>query len=112
MPQTIECESGSYLVVDNHGNPIQIGSPVRYGGTGTKGQVTEIICDKEGAWAALDSTNLLYKLETLTLLEQLGTKSELGEKQFTKEEIQESLEKDAEAKKSAQMDDTNLEAGG
>jgi hypothetical protein len=112
MPEVIECESGSYPVVDAYGNPIEVGSPVKYGGTGTKGHVTEIICDDEGAWAIIDTNDLLYKLESLSLLEGLEAKAEIGVKEFTMDEMQEMLEKDAEARKAEKLDDTNLEAGG
>ena len=112
MPEVIECESGSYPVVDAHGYPIQLGSPVKYGGTGTKGLVTEIICDDEGAWAVIDTNDLLYKLESLSVLEGFEAKAEMGEKEFSIDEMEEMLEKDAEARKAEKLDDTNLEAGG
>ena len=112
MPQIIECESESYQVVDSHGNPIEVGDPVKYSGTGTKGFVTEIICDSEGAWAVIDTNNLLYKLESLTVLEELEAKVEMGEREFSTEEIQEVLDKAEEEAKEAKLDDTNLEAGG
>ncbi|MCK4928580.1 MAG: DUF2098 family protein [Methanosarcinales archaeon] len=112
MPEIIECESGSHPVVDVHGKPLEVGSPVRYGGTGTSGHVTEIICDSEGAWAVIDATDLLYKLESLTLLSELKEKEEMGERQFSKEEIQEVLEKAEDEAKEARLDDSNLEAGG
>lgn len=113
MPAIIECESGSYTLVDAHGKDIDVGSAVRYGGTGTRGKVTEIICDGEGAWAVLDSTGLLYRLESLKVLDELETKAEMGERTFSRDEIQKQLEESAEtAKEAARLDDTNLEAGG
>ncbi|MBW6517417.1 MAG: DUF2098 domain-containing protein [ANME-2 cluster archaeon] len=112
MPEIIECESGTHPVVDAHGQPLEVGSPVRYGGTGTTGHVTEIICDSEGAWAIIDTKDLLYKLESLTLLTELQQKDEMGERQFTKEEIEEVLEKAKDDAKEARLDDANLEAGG
>lgn len=98
--------------MDAHGHDIEIGSPVRYGGTGTKGHVKEIICDSEGAWAMIDTTGLLYRLESLRVLDEVTVKAEMGEKAFTKEEIQESLDKAEEEAKEARLDDANLEAGG
>lgn len=112
MPDIIECESGSYQVVDAYGRSIEIGNSVKYGGTGTTGHIKEIICDDEGAWAVIDTTNLLYKLETLTLLEEFKAKVEQGEKAFSTEEIQKVLEKAEEEAKEAKLDDANLEAGG
>ena len=112
MPEIIECESGSYPVVDANGNPIEVGNPVKYGGTGTKGYVTEIICDSEGVWAVVDTKNLLYRLESLTVLDELEAKVEMGERKFSTEEIQEVLDKAEEAAKEAKLDDANLEAGG
>jgi hypothetical protein len=112
MPEIIECESGSFRVVDAHGHDIVIGSPVRYGGTGTKGHVIEIICDEEGAWAIIDSTNLLYRLESLKVLDELEAKAEMGERKFSTEEIQKVLDKAEEDAKEAKLDDANLEAGG
>jgi hypothetical protein len=74
--------------------------------------VTEIICDSEGAWAVIDTNNLLYRLESLTVLEGLEAKVEMGEREFSTEEIQEVLDKAEEEAKDAKLDDTNLEAGG
>jgi hypothetical protein len=112
MPEIIECESGSYPVVDVDGKPIEVGNPVKYIGTGTKGHVSEIICDSEGAWAVIDTNNLLYKLETLTVLEKLKTKVEIGERKFSTEEIREVLEKAEEEAKDVKFEDSNLESGG
>ena len=112
MPEIIECESGSHPVVDAHGQPLDIGSPVRYAGTGTTGHVTEIICHSEGVWAVIDTNDLLYKLESLTLLSGLKEKAEMGERLFSKEDIEEVLEKAQDEAKEAKLDDSNLEAGG
>ena len=112
MPEIIECESGSYPIVDANGKPIEVGNPVKYEGTGTKGHVTEIICDSEGAWAVIDTKNLLYKLETLYVLDELETKAEMGEREFSTEEIQEVLEKAEEEAKDVKFEDSNLESGG
>ncbi|MDF1556869.1 MAG: DUF2098 family protein [ANME-2 cluster archaeon] len=112
MPEIIECESGSHPVVDAHGRSLEVGSPVRYGGTGTTGHVTEILCDQDGAWAVIDTNGLLYKLESLTLLSDLKEKEEMGERLFSKEEIEERMDKAAEDAKEAKLDDANLEAGG
>lgn len=112
MPEVIECESGSYPVVDAHGHSIGVGSPVKYGGTGTTGHVTEIVCDSDGAWAIIDTNDLLYKLESLTVLEKLGAREEMGEREFSREEIQEVLDKAEDEAKEARLDDANLEAGG
>ena len=112
MPENINYESGSDPVVDVYGHPIEVGSPVRYGGTGTTGYVTEIISDSEGAWVVIDTTGLLYKLESLTFLDKLEAKEALGEREFTREEIQEVLEKAEEEADKARLDDTNLEACG
>ena len=112
MPEIIECESGSYSVVDIYGLALDVGSPVRYGGTGTTGYISEITCDSEGAWAEIDSTGLLYKLESLTLLDTYEAKEEIGERKFTRKEIQDSLENLEDEAKRAQLDDTNIESGG
>ena len=112
MPEYIECESGSYPVVDIYGRPLEIGSPVRYGGTGTSGYILEITCDSEGVWALIDTTNLMYKLESLTFLDEFEAREAMGERQFTREEIQEVLERSEEEADRAKLDDTNLEAGG
>ena len=95
---------------DSAGNPLHVGSYVLYAATGTKGKVTEILSDEGGTWALVDRTELYYKTEVLTAIEQeLG--EETGEKQFTREEINDALEKQQEAVPD-QMDDTCLESGG
>jgi hypothetical protein len=95
---------------DITGNPLQIGNFVEYQNTGTKGNVTEIISDDEGTWALIDKTGLYYKTEILRVIKKV-TEKELGEKIFSREEINEALEKNKEASK-AEMSDVSVESGG
>lgn len=97
-------------VSDSAGNPLNVGSFVLYVPTGTKGNVTEIFSDEEGTWALVDKTNLYYKTEVLKTIRQVEEK-DLGEKIFTREEVNEVLEKQKEAGK-AEMSDVSVESGG
>lgn len=97
-------------VSDSAGNPLNVGSFVLYAPTGTKGNVTEIFSDDEGTWALVDKTNLYYKTEVLKIIKQVEEK-ELGEKLFTREEVNEALEKQKEAAK-PEMSDVSVESGG
>lgn len=97
-------------VSDSAGNPLNVGSFVLYVPTGTKGNVTEIVSDEEGTWALVDKTNLYYKTEVLTTIRQVEEK-DLGEKIFTREEVNEVLEKQKEAP-TAEMSDVSVESGG
>ena len=94
---------------DSSGNPLQVGSLVLYGATGTKGTVTEIMSDEEGTWALVDKTNLYYKTEVLITIKKIEEK-ESREKEFTREEVSEAVEKQKEAK--AEMSDVSVESGG
>jgi hypothetical protein len=93
------------------GNPLQIGNFVEYVNTGTKGNVTEIITDDEGTWALIDKTDLYYKTEFIKIIKKVADK-ELGEKIFSREEINEALEKQKEDSKLVEMGDSSLESGG
>jgi len=95
---------------DMSGNPLQIGNFVEYVNTGTKGNVTEIISDHEGTWALVDKTDLYYKTEVLRKITQVK-ENEIGEKIFSRDEINEVLEKQKEASK-AEMSDVSVESGG
>ena len=95
---------------DMSGNPLQIGNFVEYVNTGTKGNITEIILDHEGTWALVDKTDLYYKTEVLRKITQVKDK-EIGEKIFSRDEINEVLEKQKEASK-AEMSDVSVESGG
>ncbi len=97
-------------VFDSIGNSLHVGSPVLYGATGTKGHVVEIISDEEGTWALIDKTNLYYKTEVLIVIEKVEEK-EIGAKEFTREEIDEVLEKEKESAPT-EMSDVSLESGG
>lgn len=97
--------------IDMKGMPIQIGNFVEYANTGTKGHVIEIITDEEGSWVLIDKTDLYYKAEVLKIIEKI-TDKEVGEKIFSREEINEALEKQKEASKAAEMGDVSLESGG
>ncbi len=97
-------------VSDMAGNPLRVGNFVEYINTGTKGNISEIISDDEGTWALIDKTNLYYKPEVLRIVRKVEEK-ELGEKIFSREEINEALEKHKEASK-AEMSDVSLESGG
>ncbi len=95
---------------DIAGNPLRIGNFAEYANTGTRGNVTEIISDDEGTWALIDKTDLYYKTEILRVINKV-TEKELGEKIFSREEINEALEKHKEASK-AEMSDVSVESGG
>ena len=96
---------------DIAGNPLKIGSFVEYINTGTQGTVTEIISDDEGVWALIDKTNLYYKPDVIRIIKTVDEK-ELREKTFSREEINEALEKQKESSKLAEMGDVSLESGG
>ncbi|MDY0387677.1 MAG: DUF2098 domain-containing protein [Methanolobus sp.] len=53
--------------LDVDGNPIIIGSVIRYLNTGTVGRVLELKEDEDGVWVLMDTTDLYYKPETLVL---------------------------------------------
>ena len=95
---------------DSAGSPLHVGSPVIYRATGTRGYVTEIMSDEEGAWALVDKTSLYYKTEVLTVVKDVKEK-EMGEKLFTREEVGAKLEKEKEAAPT-EMSDVSLESGG
>ncbi len=97
-------------VTDSTGNPLQVGSFVVYSATGTRGTVTEIISDAEGTWALIDKTNLYYKTEVLRTISSVQD-TELEEKEFSREEVSEKLEKQKEFVPT-EMDHSNVESGG
>lgn len=97
-------------IMDSAGNPLHVGSPVLYKVTGTRGYVTEIMSDDEGAWVLVDRTNLYYKPEILTVIKEVKEK-EIGEKLFTREEVSEKLDKEKEAAPT-EMSDISVESGG
>lgn len=99
------------LAIDSIGNPLEIGSFVIYDPTGTKGHVTEIMEDEDGIWVLLDKTNLYYKTEVITLIKKTKDK-EIGEKIFTREDVDKMLEKEKETAKTTEMGDVSLESGG
>lgn len=89
---------------------MHVGSPVLYKVTGTRGYVTEIMSDDEGAWVLVDKTSLYYKPEILTVIKEVKEK-EIGEKLFTREEVSEKLDKEKEAAPT-EMSDISVESGG
>ncbi len=95
---------------DLTGNPLHVGNFVEYINTGTKGNIIEIVSDEEGTWALIDKTNLYYKTDVLRIVIKEKEK-ELEEKIFSREEINEVLEKAKDASK-AEMSDVSLESGG
>ncbi len=97
-------------IFDSGGSPLHAGSPVLYTPTGTKGHITEIMSDEEGAWALVDKTNLYYKPEVLTIIREVEEK-EVEEKVFTREEVGEKLEKEKETAPT-EMTDVSVESGG
>lgn len=96
---------------DISGNPLKIGSFVEYVNTGTKGTVTEIISDDEGVWVLIDKTNLYYKPDVLRLIRTVDEK-EPGEKRFSREEINEALEKQKDSSLSFEIGEGSQVSGG
>jgi hypothetical protein len=95
---------------DQTGSPLKVGSIVLYSATGTRGMVTELLSDEDGKWALVDKTNLYYKTELLKTIEK-SEDNELGEKQFTLDEVNQALEKQKEFVPT-EMDHSNVESGG
>ncbi|MDG6243397.1 MAG: DUF2098 domain-containing protein [Methanolobus sp.] len=58
------------------GNPIVIGSLVRYINTGSVGKVTDIMEEEDGIWVMMDSTGLYYKPQTLIIADPSELKEE------------------------------------
>ncbi len=59
------------------GNPIKIGSVVRYMNTGTVGRVLDIKEDEDGIWVLVDNTGLFYRPETLVIADKSDLKGEI-----------------------------------
>ncbi len=95
---------------DSAGSQVKVGSTVVYGATGTRGIVTELMSDEEGTWALVDRTNLYYKTEVLSTVDKFED-TELGEKKFTLDEVNQALEKQKEFVPT-EMDHSNVESGG
>jgi hypothetical protein len=57
-------------VADARGKIIFKGAHVRYTGTGSAGEVTDIKSDDEGSWAKIDTTDLWYKSQFIELIEE------------------------------------------
>lgn len=53
---------------DVRGKPIVKGYHVRYTGTGSTGEVTDLRSDDEGNWVHLDTTDLWYKTDALEVI--------------------------------------------
>ena len=98
-------------VTDSSGKSMKLGNFVVYNPTGTKGYVTEIMEDEEGIWAYVDKTNLYYKANVLTVIDEIK-EIEIKEKIFTQQEVNAVLEKEKEAAKISEMGDVSLESGG
>ncbi len=56
------------LLEDVRGIPILKGNHVRYTGTGSTGEVTNLKSDDEGNWVFLDTTELWYKTDALEVI--------------------------------------------
>ncbi|MGB9980059.1 DUF2098 domain-containing protein [Methanobacterium sp.] len=75
--------------VDICGQSLAKGSHVRYAGTGTVGNISDIKVIDEETWAKIDSTDLWYKSNTL----QTVDKVEKMTKELSKEELRDKVKK-------------------
>jgi hypothetical protein len=57
-------------VADARGKIIFKGAHVRYTGTGSAGEVTDIKSDDDGSWAKIDTTDLWYKSQFIELIDE------------------------------------------
>jgi hypothetical protein len=78
------------MALDINQKEITVGSYVKYINTGTKGTVVDIKEEDDEEWVVLDN-NLMYKPETLEIIEYEEKKEE---KEISEEEIEEMLEKE------------------
>lgn len=95
---------------DSAGNSLQVGSFVLYEPTGNKGTIIDTISDSDGTWALVDKTNLFYKTDVLVEIKKVE-EIEISEKEFSREEVSEALEKEKEFVPT-EMDHSNIESGG
>lgn len=58
------------ILEDVRGIPINKGNHVRYTGTGSTGEVTDLKSDDEGSWVLLDTTELWYKTDALEVIKE------------------------------------------
>lgn len=58
------------ILEDVRGIPITKGNHVRYTGTGSTGEVTDLRSDDEGSWVLLDTTELWYKTDSLEVIKE------------------------------------------
>ena len=85
----------NFVFLDCNGNPLHIGSPVRYTGTGTTGFITDLKFEECEMWARLDSTGLTYHSSTIVLInaDKVKVKGKYGETNPTIDEIHEEMKR-------------------
>nr|WP_209622341.1 DUF2098 domain-containing protein [Methanolobus bombayensis] len=92
------------------GDPVEVGSVVRYINTGTVGRAIELKKDEEGIWVVIDSTGLFYKPETLVIADESELKGEMKER--TSAEAAESYMRSYGAENEAGYDISQVTGGG
>lgn len=94
---------------DKNKNVVQTGSIVIYPETGTTGTIVEIVKDKDGTWALIDTTGLFYRTDILEKIDELPEKEK--EKKILKKDIKEKLDIQKEAVQAFTIDNVG-EPGG
>lgn len=91
------------ILEDVRGIPIAKGNHVRYTGTGSTGEVTNLRSDDEGSWVLLDTTELWYKTDSLEVIREedylkiknhtIFKSEKVNEKEDVKDKVQRSKTK-------------------
>jgi len=77
-------------IVDGRGKMITVGSIVRYGGTGTTGEVSGLKVENDQGWARLADSDLWYNTEYLEVIDKAEIERRESEKS---ERLDKSLKK-------------------
>jgi hypothetical protein len=63
-------------ILDARGKTINVGAMVRYGGTGSAGEVSAVKVEDNEGWIKIDQSDLWYNSEYLEVLEKFAAKKE------------------------------------
>lgn len=62
-------------IIDGRGKQVNVGLTVRYGGTGTNGEVSAVKVEEDEGWVQIDHSEMWYKSESLEVLAENNIKS-------------------------------------
>lgn len=99
-------------ILDGRGKPVNVGSTVRYSGTGTTGDVSAVKLEDDVGWVQIDHSEIWYDSESMEVLGKNNINSNKSSKNLNATEALEKAKKNKKDLSDVAMGTGTCDGGG